>query len=130
LIENLRKERQMTFLLITHDLASARYLCDRIAIMYAGKIVEIGFKNELFTNPQHPYTKALLSAVPVPDPKHKIDRIIIGGEVPSLINPPKGCRFNPRCPYAETVCQTVEPILDKVGDEHYVACIPKPFYKK
>lgn len=127
LIKTLRKEKHMTFLLITHDLASARYLCDRIAIMYAGKIVEIGSKNELFTNPQHPYTKALLSSAPIPDPNYRADRMIVGGEVPSLINPPNGCRFHPRCPFAEKTCHIEEPNLDKVSESHYVACIPKPF---
>jgi len=127
IIERMRKEKGMTFLFITHDLASAKYLCDRVAIMYAGQILEIATKQALFGNPQHPYTRALLSAVPVPDPKYQSKKMIVGGEVPSLVNQPSGCRFHPRCPYVQDVCRTTAQVLESVGDDHLVACMIKPF---
>jgi peptide/nickel transport system ATP-binding protein len=122
LMLNFRKELGLTYLFITHDLAVAKYISDRIAIMYLGKIVEMGDKESLFSNPMHPYTQALLSAIPVPDPKRKSKRIELTGEVPSAINIPTGCRFHPRCPYKKDECSKKEPRITEVEKEHLVAC--------
>jgi peptide/nickel transport system ATP-binding protein len=121
LMLDLRRDLDLTYLFITHDLAIAKYISDRIAIMYLGKIVEIGEKHEVFSNPLHPYTQALMSAIPVPNPERKRTAIELKGEVPSAINIPRGCRFNPRCPYAEERCK-VEPELTAVKPGHFVAC--------
>ncbi|MCD6127913.1 MAG: ABC transporter ATP-binding protein [Methanomicrobia archaeon] len=123
LMQDLQKEFGFTCLFITHDLSVIKHICDRVAVMYVGKIVEIAPKKELFTNPKHPYTEALLSAVPVPNPKIKRKEIILEGDVPSPINPPSGCRFHERCfKKIGEVCETKEPELKKVGKGHYVAC--------
>jgi peptide/nickel transport system ATP-binding protein len=121
LMLNLRKELELTYLFITHDLAIAKYISDEIAIMYLGKIVEMGEKQEIFSNPLHPYTKALMSAIPVPNPERKRAAIELKGEVSSAIDVPQGCRFNPRCPYAEKECMS-EPELIAVKPGHFVAC--------
>lgn len=115
----------LTYLFITHDLAVAKYLCNRVGIMYLGKIVEQGDTKEIFSLPLHPYTQALLAAVPVPDPSAKRNKNIPHGEIPNAINPPPGCRFNPRCPFATEVCRKEEPPLRKVNSSqptHLVAC--------
>lgn len=112
----------VSILYITHDLATARHICHRIAVMYLGKIMEMGTAEEIVHEPLHPYTKALISAVPVPDPKSRRTRSILKGEIPSPINPPSGCRFHTRCPVADEICREKEPELVKVGNEHYVAC--------
>ncbi len=122
LMRKLREDFDLTYLFITHDLATAKYLCDRVAIMYLGRIIEIGTKNELFKNPHHPYTKALLTAVPVPDPKRKRKEEIPKGEIPSAIDPPSGCHFHPRCPYAMKRCETEKPELREVAPGHFSAC--------
>jgi len=122
LMLELKKEFDLTYLFITHDLAMANYMCRTIAIMYLGKIVEMGPKEKVFGNSLHPYTLALLSSIPVPDPKVKLERIIPKGEIPSPINPPKGCRFHPRCPYAQAVCSQDETQLQEIEKDHYVAC--------
>ena len=122
LMLELKKEFDLTYLFITHDLAMANYVCHSIAIMYLGKIVETGPKEEVFGKPLHPYTLALLSSIPVPDPKAKLHRIIPRGEIPSPINPPKGCRFHPRCPYAQAICSEREPQLEETEPSHMVAC--------
>lgn len=124
LLEDLRREFGLSYLLISHDLSVVRYISDRVAVMYLGKIVEYAGTEELFTNPIHPYTKALLSAVPEPDPKLKKlkKRITLPGEPPSAINPPQGCRLHPRCPYANEKCKKEEPELRHVGKDHYVRC--------
>jgi len=122
LMLDLRKELGLTYLFITHDLAVAKYISDRIAIMYLGKIVEISEKEEIFSNPLHPYTQALLSAIPVPNPERKRKTIELKGEVPSAINIPSGCRFHPRCPKAFDRCPLAEPILTDIGKDHFVAC--------
>ena len=121
LMLDLRRDLDLTYLFITHDLAIAKYISDRIAIMYLGKIVEMGEKHEVFSNPLHPYTQALMSAIPVPNPERKRTMIELKGEVPSAIDIPRGCRFNPRCPYAEDRCK-VEPELTAVKPGHLVAC--------
>lgn len=121
LLIDLKNEFDLTFLFITHDLATTKYICNKIGVMYLGKIVEIGDFKEIYTEPLHPYTKALISAVPEPDPKRKKEKIIPEGEVPNPINPPKGCKFHPRCPYALDICKEAEPPLKKVKN-HIVAC--------
>jgi len=122
LMLDLRKELGLTYVFITHDLAVAKYISDRIAIMYLGKIVEMSKKRQIFSNPLHPYTQALLSAIPVPDPARKPETIELKGEVPSAINIPSGCRFHPRCPKALVKCPREEPVLANVGNGHLVAC--------
>ncbi|RLE12169.1 oligopeptide ABC transporter ATP-binding protein [Candidatus Aerophobetes bacterium] len=122
LMMKLKEEFDLTYLFITHDLATAKYICNRFAIMYLGKIVEIGTLKEVYKNPLHPYTKALLSAVPVPDPKARKAKEIPEGEIPNPINPPPGCRFHPRCKYRMKICSIEEPQLKPVEKEHQVAC--------
>lgn len=122
LMIKLKEEFDITYLFITHDLAIARHICDEIAIMYTGKIVELGQMEEVISEPLHPYTRALLSAVPVPDPTIKRERLRIRGEPSNPINPPPGCRFHTRCPYAKDVCSKVEPRLKGVSKTHFVAC--------
>jgi peptide/nickel transport system ATP-binding protein len=122
LMSTLKQEFKLTYVFITHDLATANYFCDRIAIMYLGKIAEVGPRDDVFKSPNHPYTVALMSAIPVPDPKHKRERLIPRGEIPSPINPPSGCRFHPRCPFAQNVCSEREPQLEEIEPNHYAAC--------
>jgi peptide/nickel transport system ATP-binding protein len=122
LMLELKREFDLTYLFITHDLAMANYVCHSIAIMYLGRIVETGSKEDVFGRPLHPYTLALLSSIPVPDPKVKLERIIPKGEIPSPINPPKGCRFHPRCPYAQNICSEREPQLEEIKPQHYAGC--------
>lgn len=122
LMLELAEKLGVTYLYITHDLAVARYMCDRIAVMYLGKIVEMGPTEELLSNPMHPYTRALLSAVPVPDPAYRRPPVEIEGGVSRAVNPAPECRFIARCPFATDICATEHPPLDDRGDEHYVAC--------
>ena len=124
LMRDLQKEFGLTYLFITHDLATAKYICDRIAVMYLGQIVEIGPLEQVYGNPRHPYTQALLAAVPVPDPDARRTEPLPKGEIPSPIHPPSGCRFHPRCPLAEDVCRREQPLLHPVEGEpeHFVAC--------
>lgn len=117
-----REARDISYIFITHDLAYARHICHRGAIMYLGKIVEMAPMDGLVKNPLHPYTVALMVAVPVPDPRLEHVRAIIGGEVPTPINPPSGCRFHPRCPKATEICSREEPEIVEVLNEHFVAC--------
>ena len=123
LMKDMQENMQLSYLFISHDLSVVRYLCDRIAVMYLGRIVEIASKKELFENPVHPYTKALISAIPIPDVKVKTKRIILKGDVPSPIDPPTGCRFHTRCPYATKECAEVMPELKEINSQHQVACI-------
>ncbi|HLR74010.1 MAG TPA: ABC transporter ATP-binding protein [Virgibacillus sp.] len=123
LLKRLREDKGMTMLYISHDLSTIKYLCDRIAIMYLGKIVEIGSVDEVINNPQHPYTKTLLSAVPVADPDVVRERMDVDDEVPDQINLPEGCRFSPRCPFATEACNSCDHTLRKLGDDQYSACI-------
>jgi peptide/nickel transport system ATP-binding protein len=107
---------------ITHDLATAKYICDNIAILYLGKIVEIGPLRDVYSTPMHPYTQALMAAVPVPNPHDRRTTPMPEGEIPNPIDPPKGCRFHPRCPFAKADCSEVEPELRELEPDHFVAC--------
>jgi len=124
LLEELQEKFHLTYLFIAHDLSVVRHISDRIAVMYLGKIVELTDRASLYANPLHPYTKALLSAVPIPDPvvEEKRERIILVGDVPSPVNPPSGCRFHTRCPLAIDICKRVDPEFRDVGGRHFVAC--------
>ena len=125
LMEKLQKERNLTYLFISHDLRAIRHVADRVAVMYLGVIVELGDAREVYAEPLMPYTKALISAVPIPDPEieAKRERIILKGDVPSPINPPQGCRFHTRCPYAIEKCSEVVPKLVEIKPKHFAACI-------
>lgn len=122
LLNDLQKEFNLTYLFITHDLSVVRNICDRVAVMYLGKIVELADCDKLYENPKHPYTEALLSGIPIPDPNMKRERIILIGDVPTPINPPSGCRFHPRCAIAEKICSREDPELRDYGNKHFLAC--------
>ncbi|MGD1996091.1 MAG: ABC transporter ATP-binding protein [Anaerolineae bacterium] len=122
LMMRLKQEFDLTYLFITHDLATAKYICNRIAVMYLGRIVEVGTLTQVYDDPQHPYTQALLAAVPVPDPRARRKHQMPKGEIPSPIHPPSGCRFHPRCEFAKGICSQEEPELVEVEPEHRVAC--------
>ena len=124
LLMRLKDEMNLTYLFIAHDLSVVRHISDRVAVMYLGKIMEITSSDELYDNPLHPYTQALLSAVPIPSPQvdRQRKRILLTGDVPSPVNPPKGCHFNPRCHLASPICREASPELKDVGGEHWVAC--------
>ena len=124
LMQDLQEEFQLTYLFVSHDLSVIEYICDRVVVMYVGKIVEVAKTDELFANPQHPYTEALLSAVPKPDPRLRVrkQRIVLEGDVADPANPPSGCYFHPRCPYAQKRCSAETPILRDVGGGHMTAC--------
>lgn len=124
LLIRLQKERKLTYLFIAHDLSMVKHISDRVGVMYLGKMVEMAPSYELYTNPKHPYTEALMSAIPIPDPEveREKNRIKIEGEIPSPINPKPGCRFASRCRYATDICRQETPELKEIGPEHYVAC--------
>nr|MBQ6241045.1 dipeptide ABC transporter ATP-binding protein [Lachnospiraceae bacterium] len=122
LMKKMQRELNLSYLFISHDLSVVRYLCNTVAVMYLGQIVEIADKTNLFEDPRHPYTKALLSAIPIPDARVKRNRIILEGDVPSPLNPPSGCRFHNRCPYATEQCSMEMPKLRTINDYHQVAC--------
>ncbi len=123
LLEDLQRDLDLTVLFIAHDLGVVEYICDRVAVMYLGKVMEVAPSRELYTNPKHPYTEALLSAAPIPDPTIKRERIILEGDIPSPINPPSGCVFRTRCRYKITECEHTVPELKEVAPNHFKACI-------
>jgi len=122
LLLSLIERYHSSFLYITHDVALARHMCNRLGVMYLGKIVEKGLTDKLITEPLHPYTEALIAAVPVPDPTARRTKVVIKGEVPSAVNPPPGCRFHTRCPYTMPVCSKKEPELIEIEEGRYLAC--------
>ena len=125
LLDDLQKEHGLTYLFIAHNLSVVEHISDRVGVMYLGRMVELAGRHELFANPLHPYTKALISAIPIPDPTVKRERVILEGDVPSPLNPPAGCNFHPRCPIAVARCSQEDPRLRQVGSaevEHWVAC--------
>ena len=122
LLEDLQGEFGLTYLFIAHDLSVVKHIADRVAVMYLGKIAELAPTEELFVHPKHPYTEALMSAVPVPDPDWNVERILLEGDVPSPVAPPPGCYFHPRCQYAKDICKTEAPVYRDLGDQHFVTC--------
>jgi len=122
LLESLQQDFSLTYLFIAHDLSVVKHISDRIAVMYLGRIVELSSAAELFSEPKHPYTEALMSAVPVPDPRFEAERILLEGDVPSPIDPPEGCAFHPRCSYADPICRQETPVQRDLGDGRSVAC--------
>lgn len=124
MLEDMQEELKLTYLFIAHDLSVVRHISDRIGVMYLGQMVELGNSRELYAHPLHPYTKTLLSAVPIPDPEvsRKRQRIVLEGEIPSPMNPPEGCRFHTRCPYKMSICEKERPKWREIGSEHFAAC--------
>jgi peptide/nickel transport system ATP-binding protein len=122
LLEDLKAQYGLTLIFIAHDLAVVKNISDRVAVMYLGKLCEVAGSDDLYQRPAHHYTRVLLDSIPVPDPAVAVLGTTITGEPPSPVNPPKGCRFNPRCPAADDVCRTVEPTMEPLGDGHFVAC--------
>ena len=122
LMKSLQKEMNISYLFITHNLSAARFLCDRIAVMYLGKVVELASRTRLFEHPCHPYTRALLPLCPIPDPDSRVEQVPLKGEVPSPVNPPDGCRFHPRCREAKEICTHRGPELVEIESGHTVAC--------
>ncbi len=122
LLEDLQDDFQLTYLFIAHDLSVVKHISDRLAVMYLGKIAELAATEDMFAKPSHPYTEALLSAVPVPDPDYQSERILLQGDVPSPVNPPGGCYFHPRCRYAQPICSEKEPAFRDLGNTHFSAC--------
>jgi oligopeptide/dipeptide ABC transporter ATP-binding protein len=122
LLDDLQEESGFSYLFISHDLSVIRHISHRVGVMYLGTLVELASKKELYENPVHPYTKALLSAVPIPDPTIKRERILLQGDLPSPANPPSGCKFHTRCPYKMDICSKVNPEYKDIGGEHFVAC--------
>ena len=122
LLKKLQKEMNLTYLFISHDLSVVKFISDKIGVMYLGSMMEFGSKKDIFSNPLHPYTKALFSAIPNPDPDEKMNRIVLKGDIPSPANPPSGCRFHTRCPYATERCAAEVPVYREYGEGHFAAC--------
>lgn len=122
LLDDLQEEFNLTYIFIAHNLSVVEHISDRVGVMYLGKMVELSDSNTLYTSPQHPYTQALLSAIPVPDPDHRSERIVLEGDVPSPIDPPSGCTFHPRCPYCQDICRQEQPKWRQKDTNHFVAC--------
>jgi len=122
LLKELQRSMNLTYLFISHDLSVVKFISDKIGVMYLGSMVEFGNKKDIFSNPLHPYTKALFSAIPNPNPDVKMNRIVLNGDIPSPANPPRGCRFHTRCPYAKEICKHVTPEYREYGEGHFAAC--------
>ncbi|MEM7028995.1 MAG: oligopeptide/dipeptide ABC transporter ATP-binding protein [Chloroflexota bacterium] len=122
LLQDLQEELGLTYLFVSHDLSVVAHICDRVAVMYVGKMVELAPTYDIFTSPKHPYTEALMSAIPRPDPRPRGKRIVLEGEVANPANPPSGCYFHPRCPYAQDICKTTEPPWEEVAPGHHAKC--------
>jgi len=122
LLQELQEELNLTYLFVAHDLSVVRHIAERVAVMYVGKVAELGPTEEIFNNPKHPYTSALLSSVPIPDPRMRAQRIILEGEVANPANPPSGCYFHPRCRFAVDQCMTEAPVLEEISPDHWVSC--------
>lgn len=122
LLQDLKEKDHLTYLFISHDLSVVKYISDRIGVMYLGTMVELARTEDIFADPQHPYTEALLSAIPTTDLDHKKEVILLEGDIPSPINPPKGCKFHTRCRYCTEICKEVTPAFVEVSDGHFVAC--------
>jgi peptide/nickel transport system ATP-binding protein len=122
LLLELQEELHLTYLFVAHNLSVVKHICDRVAVMYVGKLVETASTNEIFNSPKHPYTAALMAAVPVADPRLRIGDVVLKGDVPSPANPPSGCYFHPRCPFAVDICSTQAPALREISPEHFVSC--------
>ena len=122
LLKDLQRSMNLTYIFISHDLSVVKFISDKIGVMYLGSVVEFGSKKDIFSNPMHPYTKALFSAIPNPNPDIKMNRIVLKGDIPSPINPPKGCKFHTRCPHATEICRHVAPEYREYEPEHFVAC--------
>jgi len=123
LLQDLQEQLGLTYLFVSHGLSIVEHISNRVGIMYLGKLVEIASSEEIFHNPLHPYTRALLSAIPIPDPGHHRERLMLSGDLPTAINPPSGCRFRTRCPIAEPRCGNIEPDLVEVSTDHFVSCM-------
>ncbi len=122
LLKELQRSMNLTYLFISHDLSVVKFISDKVGVMYLGQMVEFGEKKDIFANPLHPYTKALFSAIPNPDPDEKMNRIVLKGDIPSPMNPPKGCRFHTRCPYATEKCKNITPSYKEYENGHFAAC--------
>ena len=122
LLQDLQEQLQLTYLFVSHDLGVVEHICDRVSVMYVGRVVELARTDDLFTSPKHPYTEALLSAIPSLDPELKMERILLPGEVANPADPPPGCHFHPRCQYAQEICKTTTPAWEEVGPEHFSLC--------
>ena len=122
LMKDMQEEKNISYIFISHDLSVVKHISDRVGVMYLGSMMELADKNEIYSNPQHPYTRALIGAIPIPDPTKRKEMQVIQGEIPSNVNIPKGCKFNPRCPFAKDICREQEPATKEVKPNHFVKC--------
>lgn len=122
LMKDMQEEKNISYIFISHDLSVVKHISDRVGVMYLGSMMELADKNEIYSNPQHPYTRALIGAIPLPDPTKRKEMKVIQGEIPSNVNIPKGCKFNPRCPFAKDICREQEPATKEVKSNHFVKC--------
>ena len=122
LMKDMQEEKNISYIFISHDLSVVKHISDRVGVMYLGSMIELADKNEIYSNPQHPYTRALIGAIPLPDPTKRKEMQVIQGEIPSNVNIPKGCKFNPRCPFAKDICREQEPATKEVKPNHFVKC--------